>query len=99
MAADDYVDKLPILYGEFAEAAKYKKDKPHFISMFSSAEDLIQKTPAFWEKYVQMKLDREFGGLHRFLNDPYPDGSNYYLDKIESNMDKLRNRIAVGARK
>src|SRR5579862_9927467 len=37
MAAGDYVEKLPVLYAEFAEAAQFSKDKPHFISMFSSA--------------------------------------------------------------
>jgi hypothetical protein len=95
MAAPDYVDKLPVLYSEFAEATHFSKDKPHFIAMFSSAADLMQKTPAFWEKYVQMKLNRDFGGIYRFLNDPYPDGPNDYLLRIEANMKKLRERIAA----
>ena len=95
MAAADYVEKLPVLYGEFAEASRFAKGKPHFISMFSSAADLMQKTPAFWEKYVQLKLSRDFGGLYRFLNDPYPDGPNYYLQRVEANMTKLRERLAA----
>src|SRR5204863_3411249 len=78
MAADDYVEKLPLLYSEFAEAIRHSKDKPHFISMFSSAQDLMQKTPNFWEKFVQVKLNRDFGGVYRFLNDPYPHGANFY---------------------
>ena len=94
MAADDYVDKLPILYDEFAEAARHTKDKPHFIAMFSSAADLMQKTPTFWRNYVLLKLNRDFGGLHRFLNDPYPYGPNYYLERIEKNMTRLRNHLA-----
>jgi len=93
MAADDYVDKLPILYSEFEEAARHLRDKTHFVAMFSSAADLMQKTPHFWEKYVQLKLNRDFGGLHRFLNDPYPDGPNYYLERIEANMALLRQRL------
>src|SRR5205823_2735744 len=52
MAADDYVDKLPILYSEFAEAAQYTTDKPSFIASFTSETDLMRKTPAFWEKFV-----------------------------------------------
>jgi len=95
MAADDYVDKLPILYSEFAEAARFTKGKAHFIGMFSSAADLMQKTPTFWDKFVQMKLDRDFGGLHRFLNEPYPDGPNQYLERIEANMERLRGRVAA----
>jgi hypothetical protein len=97
MAAEDYVDKLPILYAEFAEAAAYTKDRTHFIAMFSSAEDLMQKTPAFWEKFVRLKLDRDFGGLHRFLNDPYPSGPNSYFERIEANIERLRLRKASGA--
>lgn len=93
MAAVDYVDKLPILYGEFAEAAAFSKDRTHFVTLFSSAADLIRKTPLFWEQYVQKKLDRDFGGLHRFLNDPYPDGLNPYLVRIEANIERLRKQL------
>jgi hypothetical protein len=90
MAAEDYVDKLPILFSEFAEATRFSNDKTHFVAMFSSAEDLMMKTPGFWQKFVQLKLNRDFGGLYRFLNDPYPDGPNEYLERIEANMDRLR---------
>jgi len=99
MAAEDYVEKLPVLYGEFAEAAQHSSDKTHFISMFSSAADLMQKTPAFWEKYVQVKLNRDFGGLYRFLNDPYPHGPNWYLQRVEENMEKLRGETGKRGRK
>jgi len=95
MAAQDYVEKLPILFSEFAEAAKFSHDETHFIGMFTSAADLMQKTPIFWEKYVQTKLNREFGGLYRFLNDPFPSGPNAYLDQIENNMERLRRKLAM----
>jgi hypothetical protein len=97
MAAEDYVEKLPVLYTEFAEASQFSKDKTHFISMFSSAADLMHKTPAFWEKYVQLKLRRDFGGLYRFLNDPYPDGPNEYIQRVEANMQKLQGVLSAGA--
>jgi predicted metal-dependent HD superfamily phosphohydrolase len=97
MAAEDYVDKLPTLYAEFAEAARHSKDRTHFIAMFSSAEDLMRKTPAFWEKFVRLKLDRDFGGLHRFLNDPCPSGPNWYFERIEANLECLRQRITVSS--
>jgi len=92
MAAEDYVDKLPILYSEFAEAVRYTKDRSHFIAAFSSAADLMQRTPMFWDKYVQRKMERDFGGLYRFLNDPYPSGPNSYLERIEANMARLREK-------
>jgi hypothetical protein len=91
MAADDYVDKLPILYEEFAEAAQYSKDRTHFIALYSSAEDLMRQTPVFWKNFVQTKLSQDFGGVFRYLNDPFPDGPNWYLQRIEANMERLRD--------
>jgi hypothetical protein len=89
MAAEDYVEKLPALYGEFAEAAAHDKNKAPFFGRFSSAEDLMSKTPLFWKNHVQEKLEREFGGIHHFLSSPYPDGPNFYLHRIEANLHKL----------
>jgi hypothetical protein len=95
MAADDYVEKLPILFSEFAEAARHTKDKTHIVSMFSSAEDLMRKTPNFWEKYVQPKLNRDFESMHKYLNNPYPNGTNWYLQRIEANMACIRMKFPV----
>jgi hypothetical protein len=68
------------------------------VAAFSSAEDLMQKTPAFWDKYVQNKLNRDFSGVYRFLNDPYPYGQNEYLQRIEANIAKLRQRLSIAAK-
>ncbi|MGO8697995.1 MAG: hypothetical protein ACLQVY_09795 [Limisphaerales bacterium] len=95
MAATDYVDKLPILYSEFAEAARHSPDgKMKAGGFFSSAEDLMQKTPLFWENYVRTKISREFLGLYRALNDPYPDGPNPYIVRVEANIARLRRETA-----
>jgi hypothetical protein len=95
MAAADYVDKLPILYLEFAEAARHSPDgRMKAGGFFTSAEDLIQKTPLFWDNYVRQKISREFLGLFRAFNDPYPDGPNPYIERIEANMARLRREIA-----
>jgi hypothetical protein len=94
MAADDYIEKLPVLYQEFAEAGRHATPRSQFVNMFSSAKDLLCKTPDFWEQYVKVKLNGDFGGLHRYLNDPYPHGPNYYMDKIESNIRRLREVIS-----
>jgi hypothetical protein len=98
MAAEDYVDKLPVLYSEFAEGARHSHDKAHFITKFSSAEDLIRRTPDFWENYVLPKLTRDFSGLYRFLNDPYPDGPNPYVDRIEASMKQLKQTLATNGK-
>lgn len=93
MAADDYVDKLPILFSEFAESAGYSGTK----MMFESANHLLKATPMFWEKYVQPKLEKDFQGVHRFLNDPYPDGPSIYLERVEANVERTRRMFAAPA--
>lgn len=93
MAAVDYVEKLPVLYSEFAEAAKFTKDKASVVGMFGSSQDLVRKTPTFWD-YTKSRLTRDFGGLYRFLNDPYPFGPNHYLERIEANVERVRQLVS-----
>ncbi len=89
MAAPDYIAKLPVLYEEFAEAARYEGQNARATFQFSSVQDLLRKTEGFWRHYVLPKLDHDFRGLHRFLNTPYPDGPNPYRDRIEANLLEL----------
>ncbi|HEY2952426.1 MAG TPA: hypothetical protein VGK40_07585 [Verrucomicrobiae bacterium] len=96
MAAHDYIDKLPILYLEFAESARYNAGKATAVGTFTSADDLMRKTPIFWEKYVLPKINTNFLGLYKYLNEPYPDGPNYYLQRIEGNFARLRQQLAGG---
>jgi hypothetical protein len=79
MAADDYVAKLPILYSEFAEAAARNGVVPNF----TSADDLVRQTPYFWRRHVLPRLEQEFEGTFRYLNQPWPDGPNEYLERVE----------------
>ncbi len=97
MAAEDYVEKLPVLYLEFEESARYQGGKPGPAGRFESADDLMRKTPAFWEKYVLPKLTREFEGIYCYLNVPYPDGPNFYVDRIQANIARLRRQLAAVA--
>ncbi|MGC3958182.1 MAG: hypothetical protein QM813_09655 [Verrucomicrobiota bacterium] len=90
MAAEDYVEKLPVLYDEFQEAARHDRGHTDFITKFGGAADLIQRTPGFWRDYVLPKLNKDFGGLYLFLGQPQPAGRNWYLDRIEANMEKLK---------
>jgi len=95
MAADDYVEKLPVLYDEFQEAARHDRGHTDFITKFGGAQDLMQRTPAFWRDYVQPKLDKDFAGLHRFLNQPYPSGKNWYVERIEANMGRIKEQLTA----
>jgi hypothetical protein len=85
MAAPDYVEQLPFLYAEFEEADDFCHT-PRDRRLFRSPQDLIAKTPMFWEKVVLPKITRDFGGVHCFLADPYPDGPNFYIRAVEQNI-------------
>jgi hypothetical protein len=94
MAAEDYVDKLPVLFEEFRESALFNGGDG---MLFQSADDLMRKTPGFWEKYVRPKIERDFLGLYRFLASPPLSGPNAYLDRIQMNLSKLEHRLALAA--
>ena len=93
MAASDYVEKLPVLYLEFAEATRFSG--PTKLTAFATADDLMRDTPTFWESYVWPKLHGDFGSLYSYLNEPYPKGPNFYLDRIVSNLTRLRQMFAA----
>jgi hypothetical protein len=92
MAARDYVEKLPILFEEFAEAQRFVPQSNSHI-VFTSAQELMGQTPLFWERYVKPKIEEDFGGVYKYLNDPYPAGPNSYLDQIEANLSRLRQQL------
>ena len=93
MAADDYVEKLPVLYEEFAEAQQFSGGQASTRTLFASADDLMRNTPLFWQNYVKPKIEKDFQGVHKFLNDPYPDGFNLYMERIEINLSRLREQL------
>jgi hypothetical protein len=94
MAAPDYIEKLGILYQEFEESNRFN-GKVTGPGVFTSADDLRKKTPVFWEKYVVPKINNDFLGLYRFLNSPYPDGANDYLDRIKMNIHRLQENMGM----
>jgi hypothetical protein len=94
MSAKDYVDKLPVLYLEFAEAAQFDSKHVALLTEFASAEELMENTPAFWEKYVLPKINGDFGKAYRFLNDPYPDGPNPYVQQVVENITLVRQKLS-----
>jgi hypothetical protein len=90
MAADDYVIKLPELYDEFAEAVRFAgADSAGMLAHYRNADDLLRETPKFWQDFVLPRIEGEFGGQHRFLNQPWPDGPNKYLEQIERNLKAI----------
>jgi hypothetical protein len=94
MAAPDYVDKLPALFTEFSEAAAHSGRHFPALARFASSEELIRGTAGFWENFVWPRINRDFEGLYRFLEDPYPGGPNWYLDCIRRNLDRTQAQTA-----
>ena len=95
MAASDYVEKLPVLFAEFDESARFYEGKMAGVAPFNSANELIRKTPEFWTSYVLPKITNDFWGMFRFLNNPYPNGPNEYVQRVEANIAKLRKCFAT----
>jgi hypothetical protein len=97
MAADDYIDKLGILFSEFEESAKFNAGKFTGAGAFASVEDLRTKTPMFWERYVVPKIKSDFLGLYRYLGRPVAQDDNEYLVKIRSNLERLQRELQAAA--
>ena len=95
MAADNYVERLPDLYAEFEEAARFDAGSASKVFKFENVTDMMSKTPGFWQFYVLPKIMNEFEGIHAYLNDPYPGGPNEYIEKIERNL--ARAKLKSGA--
>jgi len=94
MAAEDYVEKLPVLFEEFRESAVFNGSEG---MLFQSADDLRQKTPGFWKKYVLPKVESDFLGLFRYLATPPPSGPNLYIERIQTNISSLERQLCLAA--
>lgn len=90
IAADDYLEKLPFLYEEFAEAQHAATGGASTAVTFASPEELRRQTPAFWDHYVMPHLETVYRGVYRYLADPPPHGVNAYLRQAEANIARLR---------
>ncbi|MCX6951499.1 MAG: hypothetical protein NTV51_04830 [Verrucomicrobia bacterium] len=94
MAAEDYPDELEILFHEFRESDEFLNIPPSRRA-FKTKEDLADRTPMFWKKFVQPKLESDCQAVYRFLARPVPHGSNLYLEAVERNIAKIRRRNAA----
>jgi len=94
MAAPDYVEKLPILYQEFAEAVRHDGPKAGRLASYRDADELARNTPSFWQNYVLPKINSDFDKLYQFLSVPYPHGTNSYVAAIEKNLARIGDALA-----
>lgn len=94
MSAADYPDELPILYREFLEAYEFEQ-VPEEKRPYKSVDDLLRRTPNFWQNYVRPMLDFEAGGVHRYLTTA--GQPNPYLQAAEDNIAEVQRRLQVGS--
>jgi hypothetical protein len=90
-----YLEKCrEFLYREFVIGAVARETLPDGkeVVRYASAEDLILKTPGFYEYVARTRIDRKLGGVDRFAAAHF-DGQNLYQAEIDRNMDFLRQAI------
>jgi hypothetical protein len=94
LAAPDYPEKLEMLFAEFDESETFLNVPPGERA-FKSAQQLIEQTPNFWERFVLPRLEDDFKGVYRYLATPYPDGPNPYILAATRNIAVIRSRISA----
>jgi hypothetical protein len=89
------------LYPEFvAGGIARKQTGDGEVVVFASAEDLVRKTPAFYQT-ASRRLDVELGGMYRYAKQHF-GGNNLYLDAVKQNVrfaEKLADAGRVNLRR
>lgn len=81
----DYPQKLVCLFNETREAES-RRHFPRSLPQLESIDAFRAATQSFWSDFVRPHLDGACGAVHRYLNQPYPDGENAYLQAIAKNL-------------
>ena len=90
-----YLEKCrEFLYAEFVWASIARETLPdgREVVRYASAQDLIIKTPGFYEYVARTRMEKKLGGVDRFAAAHF-DGPNLYQSEIERNMSFLRQVI------
>jgi hypothetical protein len=92
-----YLEKVRrFLYDEFVWAKIAREEMPdgREIVRYASAEDLIIKTPGFYEYVARDRINKKLDGADRYAEAVF-GGENLYLQAIDSNMQFLKETIAT----
>src|SRR5690242_13564965 len=90
-----YLEKVRrFLYEEFvwAKIARERLPDGREIVRYSSPDDLILKTPGFYEHVARTRIDRKLGRADRYAESHF-DGPSLYQAEIDRNMGFLREAI------
>ncbi|MEI6154367.1 MAG: hypothetical protein WCQ90_09810, partial [Deltaproteobacteria bacterium] len=95
MAADDYPEKLPVLFVEFEESYHYvgmEKVRAQGVKTFKNANDLLACTKDFYNITVIDRL-RKMDSVYRYIEFNYTNMKNPYIEAIEGNIRKIENNL------
>jgi hypothetical protein len=90
-----YLEKCrEFLYREFVVGCVARETLPdgRELVRYASPEDLVIKTPGFYEYVARTRIDRKLGGVSRYVVAHF-DGPDLYQSEIDRNMDFLRRAI------
>ena len=90
-----YLEKCrEFLYREFVLGAIAREQLPdgREIVRYASPEDLIYKTPGFYEYVARDRINRKLGAVDRYAEAHF-DGPSLYQAEIDNNMSYLREAI------
>jgi hypothetical protein len=92
-----YLEKCrDFLYKEFVwgNIARERLADGRELIRYASAEDLVIKTPGFYEYVARVRIDHKLAGVDRYAESHF-DGEDPYRTEIERNMRFLRDAIAA----
>ena len=95
MSDRTYLEKCrEFLYEEFVwgNIARDRAPDGREIVRYSSRDDLMYKTPGFYDFVARDRLGNKLGGVERFAGAHF-DGANLYQAEIDRNMTFLRDAI------
>jgi len=90
-----YLEKVrEFLYGEFVwgNIARERMPDGREIVRYTSPDDLMIKTPGFYEYVARTRIAKKLDGVDRYAEAHF-DGPNLYQVAIDANMDFLRQAI------
>lgn len=79
------------LYPEFVAAGMASWGAPG--SDYASAEELIYKTPLFFQHAVHDRLNATLNGVHTHANAYFFPGRNFYMEALDRNYDYLKTVV------
>ena len=82
------------LYLEFVDGGLDRVDTGDGATciLYTSAEDLLRKTPWFFESVIMKRLEYDMGGVYRYLDDHF-GGQNPYVKSMFANIDFLKDLV------